>query len=439
MDESRWYSLIALIALFPVYATLTIAVAALINSRAEYADENEEAGNRRLKLTQQIIATGILFSLALVANNSLILPLQAQLESVWLPYVIVLLPLAMLALILGEVAPASIGATHAERFAPTLRLLVIPLVLLMRPLAWLVYRVSQVIAAVFGGREVSNSITEEELLTLLDAGQSFEEDERKMIHSVLELDETTVTEIMVPRIDMVAVEKNTSIADARQVFLESGHSRLPVYEENIDHVVGVCYVKDLLEVWHNGNTVVKSVEKIMRPAHFVPEAMTADQLLREFKLKKVHIAIVVEDYGGTGGLVTLENLLEEIVGDIQDEYDEGETEDIVQVTENAYRIDAGVTLDDINDALDVELSDEDVDTLGGFIFSQLERVPEPGEVIETEEVELRVDKVEGRRIREVYVTVREQGDDESQDSDTEVVDSVEVTETESEQASENIA
>ncbi len=439
MDESRMYSLIAMIALVPIYALLTVSVTALINSRAEYADENQELGNRRLKLTQQLLATLILLALALTAYAALIAPLQTLWQNTWLPFIVVLVPLAVIALVFGEIAPASVGATHADWFAPVARLLMRLPLLLLRPLTWLVYRLSVLAAGMFGGKEVSNSITEEELLTLLDAGQSFEEDERKMIHSVLELDETAVTEIMVPRIDIIAVEKSTSIAEARQVFLESGHSRLPVYDDNIDHVVGLCYVKDLLEVWHNGNTVVESVEEIMRPAHFVPETMTADQLLREFKLNKVHLIIVVEEYGGTGGLVTLENLLEEIVGDIQDEYDGDEIDDIVQVGNNEYRVDAGVILDDLNDALGVELSDEDVDTLGGFIFNMLERVPERGEMIELETLALRVDKVEGRRIREVFVTKRmlEPKDDTEADAQPDAdtdEDAVEIAE-----KSENIA
>lgn len=237
-----------------------------------------------------------------------------------------------------------------------------------------------------------------------------------MIHSVLDLDKTTATEIMVPRIDMIAVEKSTSIAEARQVFLSNGHSRMPVYEENIDNVTGLVYVKDLLEVWHNGDTVVDSVEEITRPAHFVSEDMTADRLLREFQSNKVHMAIVVEEYGGTGGLVTLENLLEKIVGDIQDEYDADEAEEIVQVSDTEYRIDAGIVLDDLNEALDISLADDDVDTLGGYIFNRLERVPEQGETVEGEEINMQIVAVEGRRIREVFVTMNDSNAEEGRES-----------------------
>jgi CBS domain containing-hemolysin-like protein len=406
--------------LIPIYALVTTGLAALVNSRPEYADENDEIGNRRLTLTQQLISVILLFAIALMAVTALVPPLAALWGNGWLPYIVVLLPFALAVLVLGEIVPKSVGASYAEQLAPTMRLLVNPVVYVLRPFTALIYSTSELVSRLFGSTEIASSITKEELLTVIDAAsQSFEEGERKMIHSVLELDETTVTEIMVPRIDIVAVEKDTSIAEARKVFLESGHSRMPVFDDNIDNITGLVYVKDLLEVWHNGHTVVGSVEEIARPAHFIPEAMTADQLLHEFQRNKIHMAIVVEDYGGTGGLVTLENLLEEIVGDIQDEYDEDEPEDIIQVGENEYRVDAGVALHELNERLDVELSDEDVDTLGGFIFNQLERVPEPGEVIETTHLDMRVIAVEGRRIREVHVTRREVVTDEDEPQEKE--------------------
>jgi CBS domain containing-hemolysin-like protein len=201
------------------------------------------------------------------------------------------------------------------------------------------------------------------------------------------------------------LEKDTSIADARQVFLDSGHSRLPVYENNIDNIIGMAYVKDLLDVWHNGDTVAESVAEIVRPAQFVPETMTGDQLLRYFQKNKVHLVVVLEEYGGTGGLVTLEDLLEEIVGDIQDEYDEDENEEMIAVGEGEYRVDAGITLYDLEESLEIDLGDTDVDTLGGYIFQQLDRVPAEREVIVTDKLELKILSLEGRRIREVMVRI----------------------------------
>ncbi len=418
MDDSSLSGLLTIGLLTIAYALVTLAISTLLNSRAEYGEENQPLGNRRLKLTQQIVGTFFLFSIAITANQSIVPAVNRVLPTDWLVFVMVFTPLTFVIVVIAEIVPNSVGIIYAEPLAPVLRFLINPLVFVLRPVTWLTYRTSRLLSGMFGNTDVSDSITEEELLTLIDAGKSFEEEERRMIHSVLDLDKTTATEIMVPRIDIIAVEKGTSIAEARQVFLENGHSRMPVYKDNIDDITGLVYVKDLLEVWHNGDTVVGSVEEITRPVQFVPETMTADRLLHEFQRNKVHMVIVAEQYGGTAGLVTMENLLEEIVGDIQDEYDPDEPEDIVQVSENEYRIDAGIVLDDLNDALDVSLDDDDVDTLGGYIFSQLERVPEPGETLETDEMDMKIMAVEGRRIREVFVTLHEQDDADSADDDT---------------------
>ncbi len=417
MDDPSLLSLMILIALLPIYMLVTLATSASL-SRPTGGDD-DDVSKRRLTLTQQLLSTLILFVMALAAQQGLVQPLATALGSAALAYVVVILPLAAAVMIFGEYVPRAVGVKYDQQIGFAGHLLMAPLQWALIPLTLSVQWLSDRLVRLMGITEVATSITEEELLTLIDSGDHLEEEERKMLHSVLELDKTTVTEMMVPRIDVIAVEKGTSIADARKVFLESGHSRLPVYDDNIDHIVGLVYVKDLLEVWHNGHTVVGSVEEIMRQAHFVPEDMTADQLLQEFQRQKIHMAIVIEEYGGTGGLVTLENLLEEIVGDIQDEYDENESEEILKLTDTEYRVDAGMALDDLNDTLDVELTDEDVDTLGGFIFNKLERVPEEGEVILTEEVELRVLSVEGRRIREVHVTklITEADEDEASVSD----------------------
>ncbi len=417
MDDPSLLSVVILIALLPIYMLVTLATSASLSRPT--SDDDDDVNKRRLTLTQQLLSTLILFAMALAAQQGLVQPLATALGSTALAYAVVMLPLAAAVMIFGEYVPRAVGVKYGQQIGFAGHLLMAPLQWALIPLTLSVQWLSDRLVRLMGITEVATSITEEELLTLIDSGDHLEEEERKMLHSVLELDKTTVTEMMVPRIDVIAVEKGTSIADARKVFLESGHSRLPVYDDNIDHIVGLVYVKDLLEVWHNGHTVVGSVEEIMRQAHFVPEDMTADQLLQEFQRQKIHMAIVIEEYGGTGGLVTLENLLEEIVGDIQDEYDENESEEILKLTDTEYRVDAGMALDDLNDTLNVELTDEDVDTLGGFIFNKLERVPEEGEVILTEEVELRVLSVEGRRIREVHVTklITEADEDEASVSD----------------------
>ncbi|MBZ0298828.1 MAG: hemolysin family protein, partial [Anaerolineae bacterium] len=225
----------------------------------------------------------------------------------------------------------------------------------------------------------------------------------------------------VPRIDIVAVEINTPLEVALGRFVETGHSRVPVYDEKIDNIEGLLYAKDVLTLWHNGGPKPRTIRELMRPTYFVPESKRADLVLKEMQHSKIHLAVVVDEYGGTAGIVTIENLIEEIVGDIQDEYDLEEEEEYIQLGEDEYTVDASMDVDDFNDLLHVNLPTEDADTLGGYIYSQLGRVPTVGEIVEDDDglLELRVDSIEGRRIRKVHVIRRHPEISTPSDSDHE--------------------
>jgi CBS domain containing-hemolysin-like protein len=242
-------------------------------------------------------------------------------------------------------------------------------------------------------------------MTLVDAGEeegAIDEDEKEMIYSIFQLDETLAREIMVPRIDMVALEVGTPLVEARRLVIEAGHSRIPIYEGSLDHIKGLLYAKDLLTVWHGGAEEL-DFAAILRPALFVPESKRVSDLLRELQSAKVHMAVVVDEYGGTAGLVTIEDIVEEIVGEIIDEYDIGEEALLEQLGEDEFIFDARINLDDFNHLLDTKLSDELGDTLGGFIYGQLGKVPQPGERIETDCLLLEVLNVSDRRIGKVRV------------------------------------
>lgn len=229
-----------------------------------------------------------------------------------------------------------------------------------------------------------------------------ESDERAMISGILQLDRTLTREIMVPRIDVVAVEVETPLRDALDVMLQGAHSRLPVYAESIDHIVGVLYAKDLLRILRDGKGEV-SLRELMRPAYFVPESKRVDELLQELQRHKVHMAIVVDEFGGTAGIVTIEDVLEEIVGEIQDEYDTSEEPLIEQVSENEGVFNARATIGDVNDALALDLPDES-DTLGGLVYQRLEKLPRVGDQVRVGDVTIEVLDVIGRRIKKVRVT-----------------------------------
>ena len=246
-------------------------------------------------------------------------------------------------------------------------------------------------------------ITEEEIMTLVDAGEeggSIEQDEKDMIYSIFRLDDTLAREVMIPRIDIQALEESTSIPDATEMMLKTGYSRAPIFRESIDDVTGLIYVKDLLEAWSAGN-YERPIVELKREAFFVPEAKKVDDLLEEMQDSRFHLAIVVDEYGGTAGLVTIEDIVEEIVGEIRDEYDFAEEASYQQVEDGEYIFSGGIDLDDVNKITNADLPTDAGETLGGFIYSELGRVPSPGDQLESGGLELVVDQVVRRRIRRV--------------------------------------
>ncbi len=308
----------------------------------------------------------------------------------------------ILVVIFGELLPESLVLHDPEiwaiRFAPLVALLE----WLFRPLAWLSISLTGFIAVPLGGR-VPQIVTEEEIKTLVDAGEEggvIEQDEKEMIYSIFEFADTLAREVMVPRIDMQALDADTPIEEAAAAVLSAGHSRIPVYADTIDNIVGVLYAKDLLRVWHEG-TRDRKLRELLRPAYFVPEAISLDKLLADMQQRRVHIAIVVDEYGGTAGLVTLEDIMEEIVGEIRDEYDASEEQRYQKVSEAEYIFDGGIDIDDVNDLLETQLPNDEADTLGGYIYGQLGRVATVGDVVTHDVVQMEVQSVIGRRIRKV--------------------------------------
>ncbi len=254
-----------------------------------------------------------------------------------------------------------------------------------------------------GTVEFTSNVTEDELKTLVDAGQEegvFQQGERRMIYSIFQLGETLAREIMVPRIDMLALDVTTPLNDAVRALLKSGHSRVPVFEESVDNMLGLLYAKDLLRVRQEGSQL-DSLRDLLRPAYFVPEAKKVDELLAEMQSQRIHMAVVVDEYGGVAGLVTLEDIVEEILGEIRDEYDQAEESPYMMDKNGDYVFQGRVDLDDFNEILGSQLPKDEADTIGGFIYSRLGRVPDVGDQVEDNRLLLVVDQVSGRRIRKV--------------------------------------
>jgi putative hemolysin len=328
---------------------------------------------------------------------------------------IITIVLALITLVLGELVPKSIGLAHSERIALLVARPIDFLARLAGPLVRFLVWITNLIAKPFGGqpRRGMPIVTEEEIKTLVDAGEEggvIEEEEKEMIYSIFEYTDTVAREVMVPRMDVLAIDVETPLLEAMDEVIKHNHSRVPVYQDSIDNIVGILYAKDLLKVLHErgraGSNEVR-VADILRPAAFTPESKKVSELFEEMQKRRIHMAIVIDEYGGTAGIVTIEDILEEIVGEIQDEYDQAEELEIQPARENEWLINARANLGDINDALRVHFPVDEADTLGGFIYLQLGKVPLPGDEVRYENVLLKVINVAGRRIGKVRVQVLE--------------------------------
>ena len=257
------------------------------------------------------------------------------------------------------------------------------------------------------GRRLSHrpqATSEEELQELIDASEQqgiIDEGEGDMLQSILELDETILREIMVPRTDMVCVDAEAPFGDILKAILSSGHSRIPVYKNNIDNIIGLVYAKDLLRFWGRPIDTI-SLAEIMRPPFLVPESKQVSVLLKEFQAACVHIAIVIDEYGGTSGLVTIEDLIEEIVGEIQDEYDHKE-EWLVKQSDGSLLVDGRLNIEEFEEYFDIEVAREKFDTLGGYIVEQFGRVPMVGEQIKIGGFDIVIEQGDQRAIRQLRI------------------------------------
>jgi len=314
--------------------------------------------------------------------------------------------LSLLAVLVGLFIPRAIAARHPQG---ALFLLAWPLEILclvMRPLVQVLFLLTQIATKPFGGiAQAGAMVTEEEIRALVETGQAqgvLEPKEREMISSIFELGEKEVREVMIPRTDIVAIDVDTPSAELLELIQRSGHSRLPVYEGSHDQIIGIVYVKDIFRKVTRGSRDIE-IREFLRPVHFVPETKKADDLLREMQKDKVHLAVVVDEYGGTAGIVTLEDLVEEIVGEIRDEYEVEQTL-VLPVSEHEAVMDARVPFEDVRETFEIDVEPtEDYETLGGFMTNQLGHFPRAGESVELAGMRFTVESVEGKRIRRVRV------------------------------------
>lgn len=412
-------------------AFFAVSRGALINMRKARLEELEARGDASARAIQQLadnssrlLATaelgatfGSMFA-ATVAVLDFVPPLRAEFAQ-WAAmdyqhpavtiaaFGIVLFVAGMLLFSIGRLVPETLAARYAEPIALAVVWPMQAASWALAPLVRLAVGMSNLLSMPLGGqrRETAAVATEEEIKSIVDAGQEggvIEEEEKEMILSVLDFGDTVAREVMVPRIDISAADVSLPLREALDLMIMTGHSRIPLYRDTIDDVVGILYGKDLLKILRDGEN--PPLERIARQAHFTPESKRVNELLQEMQNRRVHVCVVIDEYGGTAGLVTIEDILEEIVGEIQDEYDAEEPDYVALPDEKGYTLDAGMAIDDVNELFNANLPSEESDTIAGFIYDQLGEIPKEGATVRYDGILLEVVAVSDRRIVKVKAT-----------------------------------
>jgi len=326
--------------------------------------------------------------------------------------VVATIAMTLLLFVFADVTPKTFAIQQTDRVGLLLAPMLVGLSRLVGPIATGLVKLANVIMP---GRGLPQGpfITEQELRASAEVASeegAIEEGEKELIHSIFEFGDTIVREVMVPRPDVIAVEDTATLRDVQALVLEHGYSRIPVFREDLDDVVGVVFAKDVLKALYQGDDDMP-LGDICRPARFVPESKKVADLLREMQQEKFHQAIVTDEYGSVTGIVSLEDLLEELVGEITDEYDT-EVPDMVEVGDGVYRVSGKTSIDDVNELLDSQLPDEEWDTVGGFVLELFGKIPEPGEETEYQDLRFKAEEVHGRRVATVLITRAPQQADE---------------------------
>ena len=408
---SLWPLVVAavLVVLAGLFAAADAALAGFSRARAQELLQEGRGGARRL--------VAVLEDAPRHLNTALLLQLLCEIAAIvvvtlhidervdgswWTRAALAVGVMLVVSFVVIGVAPRTVGRQHAETVATWSAWPLSALTTVLGPVPRLLILVGNAITPGKGFREGPFSTETElrELVDIAEASELIEADERKMIHSVFELGDTTVREVMVPRGDVVYIEAHKNLRQTKSLFLRSGFSRMPVIGENLDDVRGFAYLKDVVRRDFEDPDVelTQPVEEIMRPVHWVPESKPVDDLLREMQARRQHVAIVVDEYGGTAGLITIEDLLEEIVGEITDEFDEAEVEvEHLEGAEGPVRVSSRYPVDDLDEIFGFDIEEEDVDSVGGLLAKHLGRVPIPGSVVEAHGLRFEAEQAAGRR------------------------------------------
>ncbi|KSU88754.1 hemolysin family protein [Priestia flexa] len=383
-----------------------------------YADEKRRGSKKALLITEnfdQALSTILIGNnIVNIAASSISAKVAIDLFGGNSALVISTVVMTILILIFGEVLPKSLAKEHAESFTLMISGILYFLIKVLTPISYLFVLLKSGVSKLFTGKEYSPSVTEEEIKVMVDLSEEegvIDNQEKELVHRSLEFNEIVVGQILKPRIDMVAIEVNQPIDEIKEIFLEERYSRIPVYEDNIDNIIGILSERDFLTYLVQEKEV--NLRELVREPMFVVESMKISVLLPELQKNKVHMAIVVDEFGGTSGLVTLEDILEEIVGEIWDEHDEA-VRYVDQISETEFEFNTEIPLDDFLKYVEVPAPESSYHTLGGWIFEQFERVPVAGDFFSYEGVTFTIKEVENRRIRKVNVQIQSMLNNESE-------------------------
>ena len=413
MDPSDARQIIILIVLLLLSALFSSAETALTTVNKIRIRSLAEDGNRRAKTLLHVTEnSGKMLSTILICNNVVNLTASSITTSLAIGFGgnyavgIATGVITLLILVFGEITPKTLATIHSEKLALSLAGAINIVMKLMTPVVFLINNISLGILFILrvDPNAKNDAMTENELRTIVDVSHEdgvIEDGEKKMIHNVFDLGDAKAKDVMVPRVHMTFASVDNTYEELLDIFREDMFTRLPVYEETTDNVIGTINMKDLLLF---DSTKEFHIHDILREAYFTYEYKSTSELLVEMREASINIAVVLDEYGETAGLITLEDLLEEIVGEIRDEYDEHEEDRIQQINPYEYIVDGSLSLDDLDDFLNIELESEDYDSLGGFIIEHLDRLPEESDEITTEDgIRLVVEKVDKNRAEIVHV------------------------------------
>ena len=418
MNTINWIELLVIVGCLLVAAWASgteTALSSVSRIRVKLlAEEGSREANVLHRLQQEpnrflsavLITNTVAIIVASVVTTVLAAQLAGRREGFWATAALTLL-LAIIILFFAEVTPKTLAIHRADRWAILMAAPVTVLTRVLGPLIWLLGTLSRTMVRSGKLQPSVFYLSEDELKTLLNVSEEagvIEEEERQMIHGVIEIGDTLVREVMRPRTDVVAVEIGASLKEVTNVIQRSGHTRLPVYAKDLDHIVGLVHAKDLLRLHSAGNRPFE-LEKLLRPVLYAPETKKVDELLHEMQQKKVHMMVVVDEYGGTAGVVTIEDILEEIVGEIRDEYDLEETEPLQVVGDHEVVVHGRHPFEELNEVLGLGIeANEDYDSVGGYVFSRLGVIPSSGTSFDVSGTHWVVEEVTGNRIMSVRIT-----------------------------------